>query len=935
MVLTPLEKYNLYKSQQQKVNSSSRYTPPPREPTNLTARQILAQRDQRNQVVQQEKSKYIPPKVLNTVSFKALGNEPARLVTYTHNNGPYLKVGDKLPNAENIIPKPRPEPNYSQGTREFLASSKNLISKLKEAKESGFTNLDIYDETGAKIGSINPQDVQRARYDALKLSLGSSGPITLRGSMTKTTTETVTEQPEQIASVKDTLAFFDKIGLKEEKPKDFWSGIGEGVKKDVRNIGVTFAQIPEAVSIIASGKGEKTGLLGLPGFAPQGTTETAGTKLFDGKIGEIDITKGEDVGSLIFTGGLTFAPIGGVKGARSGLGKIGETIGESKATQIAKGLHEDNLLFQLEQPVKGSKVFEFEQGTVGKSGVTSSKIEPAESYLGRVETPTEIDPFKETFVEGKVSTIKPELPPIAKKTETIIGVGAKGEKVKIKQEPHVELGNLESEGEAKVPLALINPKGATSVIRTSINDELPVNYILAKDITPGQAVDIGLESAPGLKNVYYGKATRHTIEKLELGIKSGKIKAGTDIFQFYSKDFAQNPSLYGAVTRNPKLLKGGNFSKLVRPNVIRYFEGTNPGGYELKPNIENIVSGKGTRKMTPFKPSELGGVNIGDIGAGAAGRAKNLLTEFEKLTPVEPIKPVREYGVTSDLSPTFGVGMYFNINPSGVGGKGKYKTNKPEYGKGIYLNIPVSGLGPSKRKLYDATELTMLEENSRLNQRKNKIFFDTELISLAYPPGTSGKMKGKMALDVIDKLNINSKLSEKLGEKDILKDVLKTIGVTKQKEQGISIKLVPDEKIKEDITGGIKLDIGLDVTTKQREIPDTIFTDITIPKPPERPPPGMRYLTIGGGDWFSGGYGKNKKRGGFSKATFFTYSVNPNVVGVIAEAGKPGKIVSSSLGNLARFGKAKRSKGKGKGKGKRSNNIDSFSNIGNFGKIKI
>jgi hypothetical protein len=432
------------------------------------------------------------------------------------------------------------------------------------------------------------------------------------------------------------------------------------------------------------------------------------------------------------------------------------------------------------------------------------------------------------------------------------------------------------EGEAKNPYALINPKGATAIVRSTPNDVLPPDKLLVEfqGILPeeaaGQAVHYGLEEVPGMKNVYFGKATPHNVGMLEEGVKAGKIKLGTDIFQYGSKEFARHPKIYGEVTRNPELFKskafgkGGAFESVTRPSVLRYLIGrdaTEVKAPKIGPN--SLVRNKNVRPMTGGEFG-IGDVGTGKVGAGAAGRAINLLKNTETIA--------KDFG--------------------------KVATNQG-----------------SKRR-YDSLGVILTPEEKQ-SRRRGSSRNDLEFETIRYP--------NILSVDQIGRIRTKGRQLSSLQSDIGLLQVNEMIGQTQSNSLLNLTKLGITTKTKTktdlDTITIPKLDFGTGLTTKQttRQTTDLITIPGQVPKrpPPTTKQPPPQKILLGGLYFGIPGYpsGNKRKRNYRSRATFFTYSVNPNVVGAIAEAGQPGKIVSNAPIRFKGFGKVKGPNLKNIGKG--------------------
>lgn len=697
----------------------------------------------------------------------------------------------------------------SKGTQAFNADQALTIMKLTEAKKAGITELDIFNSKGEKVGQTNPQDVTRARYDILKESILLGEPVTVKGSIVNTnnivnstnTTYTRNNDNEFKALVAGTVEPGAYIGLA------FAGGVADLLGKPV--LGVK----PGATSEDINSQIQKS--IG-PTYLDQAMS---------GDLNNKNMTPTEKAASVIGSAaGFIFT-----SGGKIGLGPIKTGI-EEKLAQLgivkgSKALQEGELTSNLERPSKTNPNYEFSQGTIAKSGITEIKIEKAPIQVRR--TP-----------EGKVEAIQPGLPPGIKETKTIDVLGQTGTKTVetkptdedianryplfgkgsndisdltkgeiFKAEPATQtkptFGKVEKtvpnvielnpklEGPATIPEAIINPKGSTLLVRSSPQTDLPVNAIVAKNITPGEAVHLGLEPVPGQKGVYYSELTGHLQEKINEGILGKTLVTGTDLFQYKTSDFFKDSEFLSSAARNPEIY-GNVFDTKLRPFVIRYIEGR--GTYNLKKPIKEISLAKKPQRSFTEGQFALGNIEIGPTSPGAAARAANLLKD------------------TSDMLP--------------------------------------KGLTPGKVSAYVKAE-TPGEINLSLNQnnqsRYHSVIDTSDLVyeKIVYPPGHKPTSSEKLSSSLEDMTSIKSKIDLKI---DMGMDILsksKSESVLKNKSDQSS-KLSSKLKLSMDtdtalgqmhglITGGI-------TTTKQTTKEKLITTteQITIPgRPPPKRPPGL------------------------------------------------------------------------------------------------
>lgn len=444
-------------------------------------------------------------------------------------------------------------------------------------------------------------------------------------------------------------------------------------------------------------------------------------------------------------------------------------------------------------------------------------------------------------------------------------------KVIVEQPTTVKLN--EEVGPTNKPLTLVGPE-STLVARSQPQDVLPPDLFIAYDITPGQAAHLGFEPLAGMKNTFIGKANPHNIEKInellntedETGKKiEPKLKAGTDYFEFPSKELASKPDIYGYATDNPEVFlsdtfkdikpiygpvqpgkqkfyvlpkgQAGPYAGIVRPRVIRPLQGTNPGGYELKPEQKQIDLTRPNKKM---KPLDLSGMEQEKGSAGASARSVNLLTEV---------------------------------------GQASSKTINPQ---------------PKEEKInldrYTPSALS-------LTRRHGKESFTTEYEFIAYPPTQESKLSTEIKLDVgvSSKSKLSDKLSEMTEQKIDLGIKARTSeqGKTLEKTKTLELtKSVSNQKTKtiQDTINDQQYKLTPDVILKERQ--DTVLMPLTkeiteqkqkeliinIPGIPENPPPHPPKFPI-----FIKFLEENVKekpeKMGKVKRYFYSWNVNTKVVG--------------------------------------------------------
>jgi hypothetical protein len=723
---------------------------------------------------------------------------------------------------------------FSAGTNDFRNSQINIITKLQEAKNAGITSLDLLDSKGNKIGTVNPQDVARARYDILKASIDRGGEeIQAVGSKT-------------IPGVESTITTYER---KENNPlKETLANIVE----PLAYTGLAFMKLPDAISEIAKGKNPYEVGKSIEQSNIEQIQKSIGTtyldKIMAGNFNPSELTTGEKIGGLVGTG-IGFYLLGGGGGkdvikslvskpisiirTQNTINKISTALNKANNNLVTRttavnpkligGVEptKPTWLTRLTEKINPSKIQEVSTGTVGKSGIESFVPERGPVQVERLPS-------------GKVQAVKPELAPYINEITDVTGIGRHGEKITISRPTEIKL-NPDLEGIAQLPQSIINTEGLTSIVRSEPQNELPVGGILMEHISPGKAVHYGLEEVIGQPGTYFGKATSHLLEKLSEDIKKGTIKVGTDIFQYPTKDIAKNPTRYVEATTNPEILKNGNLPSLVRPRIIRYLIGNEPGGYPLK-----SIGKTATRPSKPSRPFTASDFQIGPghVAAGSAGRAANLLKKIEISLP----KIVTHTETKEKTTDYLGLGST-NIRQETRKGRVRYTTEYETYA------IPGTNLRVGNRNL-----LTRIKVNAKLEN------------------------VGRTSTDTI------SRISNQLKEGTKVKQKSKEITIPK-----IMIIHIPDVTHK--TTQIVTPIITTKLIQKVRQREDTIPTNIQITTTQRI---RQKYFDLGGGIpviTFPSLPGNEKKKKGRGRGSFFIYSVNPSRAGAIAQEGIAGKSV--------------------------------------------
>lgn len=754
----------------------------------------------------------------------------------------------------NVLPEKTQDNTFSQGTNQFRSDQTDLIKQLQEAKDSGITSLQIIDKDG-NITTTNPQNITKARYDILRKSIDSGDSVQVKYS---------TNIPQEKPS-----AVLGEAGAKQVYGDNFGEFLKGGQSTFNSYIdSLTGKQTAGPTPLNLTLSGLTTGalreldVLGVKNpFSSTGTFASGEMRspgdIINSGIGQagklIQDRPYYSLGSILGEIGIQGATLGLGEAAGVGLKALSAyrtANAIAKPTglfaRIGKGLQEGKLGYNVEE--KGP-IAEFSQGTEGVSGISEFVPKPV-SYLERIgsnvkSTLTDIGggktvETKEVVPDGReVQTVTAK--PLIPETIDVTGVGPKGEPVQVKA-PNVVKLEPGVEGVAKNPYAVFS-KDVVAITKSEPS-ELAPHYFMTdplQGITKEQADYIGLEALPGRQGVYFGEATPEVQSKIFDLIQGGKLKVGTDTFLYPTQDIEKNVARYAEATRTPELFTSGLFEGLTRPTVVKYLIGGGKYPLKVKP-LQTVARTK--KNLRPFTAGSLPAYNFGGPGvAGSAARASSLIQDIVK---------ERYPLMTSHL---------------------------PKETANILKESPK----------YYPTVLT----GSQKQRGRNRVTEET--LYLAYPPQTKLDLS-KISKNIID-IKTDSRLKQILD--NALDQVTRTRTISKQEGKTRNTGRTN--------TRGLEITIpAVDTIPRQgsttRQRTDTVV--IRVPKiPPGQTPtkqkttetiviPEIMFPIIGG----TGGGGTRRKKS--TKATQFVYSVNPEKVGAIAEAGFSGKTVGQIGQNI-------------------------------------
>lgn len=898
MGLSPLEAFYLYRNSQQPVNTSNR------EPVKTyastapqqTAHQILNERDQKNVSSQQSTSNFNPPSARADITVKS---------------SPYLSVGDTLP-GYNKTEKQEKQPtvsditvddsgftvtsytNYRTGadgkiltdverrknTEMFKSSNLDLISGINEAKQTGAKSIQISYNAGGKerIVHVPISTVAKTRTDILRLTgeLQKEGYTpSLSYAITKTRTETEATRSIQKLGI---LNYADRVDLGfEKKPEDIGGKAQYYFSSAIRPV---YELAPAAINLIDAAHGKEP----KQNYAPSATSNLIGG------IGE----------GILY--GLGFKdnqgkPLG--KPIEQALAPIAEDFKNDPVKTLVQIPAEVGLFITGGEILKAGSIPLKAGGKIAGEAIAKTKVGQAVtkaianrpiSNIAQAKVLEVVDPVKESKTYG-----------IEKlgKNQYLFSQGIE-------------------EAPSQIPFVKVGLKGKDSTVeyfRSAVQDSvIPKSFSVVGETQKGIVKNLGFKEIG--KDIVQGEGKAGTVKAISDVTEKGFLQKSGEVIKYPLKQVQRDPEKYGSIAKNPEKYPGITTelvlgTERISPNASAKIaiEGENK---LLGQDYFLERAGLNTAKKMRFTNPLSGEIFDTDIGMVKAA--------------TRPTKSFKKFDFTNDI----------RAGRVGAGSRGRSESLFQKSGDVLEKRAKTIGLQSLTRQKYDP--LGTIATPTQKQMKKERVTYDdSSFTSIVYPKTSfakeiTSKNKTRYSLDYKIKSPTNQKIIN-TPLLDQLDRLVQPIGPkTKQKNDLVFetiLNVTPKLKVKEKTS--TLFDTAFIPITKQKT------EQVTIPITKQVPIPKFPGGGLGGGFAFpvpllsSGGYGKNQKRSAYSKTSFFTYSVNPNVVGVIAEAGKPGKIVSTKLGKLNDFGGSRIGKTRKRGK----NNIDSFSEIGNFGKMKF
>lgn len=869
---------------------------------------------------------------------------------------------------------------YSEGTEKFRADTAKTIAYLQQAKDAGLTSIDLIDASGNKVGTTNPQDITRARYDILKKSIETGGPITSEGLVSSMEVTTSTE-PQYFRTNDNPL-------------KATLASVAEPLLYTGYTLMAPLANL--AGRNLFTGKPGQTTEQDTTKFIEKNIGQTYIDQLMAGKFGGENLTPAEKVGSLIGSGlGLYVLGGGGGKNLIQNVLekravknivseilpdinkniRVDEAISRtsSKIQSVSRELDATNAVLQTKfQPTLSEKI-------LGSTDVTKSSLvkEAAPIIQKKQQLETQIEQLSK--VKSNLENLRAISPNeiVAKTTvpviEKIEKVGNGVHALYFKDQNSKYAGailSLGQKGESTlIPILKTVPEGTKAVpsaeLMSGVRGVIRTSLAKNQNLAMGQQIEnVSLDVNKYLK----GKNLPYEVTYPKNPEEIGGVSLGSfnERVNYLSNILTPKPTVYAVGKEIPtnKIRQIINerkspdiFSKLIIGNKQNEFEGIRTKKQSdlleeiktgdihfTKTNIEHIAENLGVLKQ-PLETREFAsgtgikekpyekGFNYLASRFGEKGNVifKSFGSKPSKidLTKIEPLKVssgsegrARSYGKTLQ--------------------KAKDKTILEQMMKEQDSTKPLSKIEiesllrevgsryTNPRFKYSNKVAPVYGERTRRRSGYNTLY-DTEYEFLRYPGSVKVSPYAKVRLNVIQNYGLNSKIglglvNDMISRTRTKQDLLTSTDLFQKSKSRLDL----NNRLREFVS--LKLNTGqatglktrTDLITTQIQVPSEIITTKTNTRTPE-------ILRLGGGfniDW-KGTTGSEKRVRGRRRVSFFQYSVNPNVVGVIAEAGKPGKIVSADLGKLEGFGSSKGFKiniGRKKKKGSKSK-LDKIMNL--------
>lgn len=618
------------------------------------------------------------------------------------------------------------------------------------------------------------------------------------------------------------------------------------------------------------------------------------------------------------TGGLLGAGIvGGLQVGAPGAGKAIGIVSDLLKSPATKGILEDiakgasrgetTIAPQIEKI--SPDVFHITQGTEGRSITPTQKFQKIMDIF-RLPTSKEVPGF------GTVSTEE----------------GKVGAREALQPKITQPIGNIQGEAEIGNVFVTTGKNGVVTYIPKTISEEVkPTTVIFDKNVNPELQTRLGLTPVEGNENLLIGKLTPETRLVLREAESTGRVTKIGQGFSFPLSDVRKSPDLYAALAKNPSLLGEEGiavqekiFPDITRPDVTAIYQTENKG----------FEAGKGLNVYKGIQYGSKGEDYL--IGNYANLNFKPIINPETGLTETlrgfGSEKPPRQ---SKGKSTNFG-GEFTTSTPQKIGagaaGKANALINQPKT-ENVLKDLFKTTTSQKEEKIGDYLGFAPQIQRGRTRETQ-----ETEII--AFPPGTKSELIGKqiglqglkLENDILQntkekqaqatRASTLSRLSSELSQRQKETNLLRTLNISGQKEsqqsrQGLRIdvgSLLGQRQGEKQIQTGIhglsfKQTLiqnplqtertGLQQVQQQEQLPQLLQLTKLIPLIPTIPgntgkPPKIGLDFGGGFNIPQGTAGGKRRKTGRGIKSYFAYSVNPNIVGAIEQAGLPGLQTSGS-----------------------------------------
>lgn len=773
------------------------------------------------------------------------------------------------------------------------------------------------------------------------------GPSAIGGAFGSQGVKLGTTTPEK--AVSDLQSYQQKgipVSLSYQPTNGFSATLGEqGVKEVYGNPFGEFLKGSQAV--VNSLIGKNTGLT-LSGIVTKGAVEaptrapsviqsiqpTFGTKLYTPPEQESPTAKSLTslitqrpyyaAGSLFGEAGVQGLTFGAGKGVEVGSNLIRTGLGKGIVTDIANAARTEGTIAPEIEKVNPN-TFHITQGTEGRTITPSTKLEKILNIF-REPTKEKIIPGYGKIEGNKYAEIANNFQesPLIKPGKVSVNESRNPNEVKIpKEQGEAAIGNI---------YVTTGKNGSVTYVPNIISEDAKETSILiGKEVNPELVSRLNLTPSERVPGFFEGKITPESNLILREAANKGLISKVGQGFTYPLEDVAKDAGRYAEISINPALLGEEGIAvqekilpDITRPDVTAIYQTENKG----------FEAGKG---LNVYK-----GIQYGSKGEDYFINSYANLNFKPVINPVTGAEEeIRGFSLEKESRPTkskplnFG-GEFTTSTPEKVGagasGKANALINQPKT-ESILKDLFKTETVQKEPKVGDYLGLTPQIQKGRTRETQ-----ETEIV--AFPPGTKAELVGKhiglqglnLQNDVLESAKekqaqanrgttlykLSSELSQRQSERNLLKTLDITIGKQQSELTRQSLRFDVGSVLKSAQGQNQRSLLSQDTLTRQLTKQTPIQTErlgsgqtqdqlprltqltklmpltpLLTPRQTTKPP--KIDLGFGGGfDLPFGTAGGKKRKTGHGIKSYFAYSVNPNVVGAIEQAGLPGLQTSSS-----------------------------------------